>query len=348
MRVSFDGGRLNERGVAVALYDYAHYAREFLGVEPVILHDVAEPPDPAHVRRFAQAFPTFGYASDDEWQRLTERERIDTAYQLKTSRKLARISKSSRTAVHEVFRFFRPHGDAYAYVSRWLAQEMTGGRYPTAPHMIDLPAARGALRAELGIPKDAFVVGRHGAAGTFDAALAPRAIEAALQRRRNLWFVLLNTPRFCDHERIVHLPPTADRQRVADFIATCDAGINARRVGETFGLAIAEFLACDKPVLVWAGGRDRNHLALVDDPAFVYSTAADLTRKLLELTPIRGEGVFAAKVAEFAPPRVMQTFARVFLAPGERTFPAAPFGLRQKRKIAERLRRWRDAWRSRA
>ncbi len=39
MRVSFDGGLLNERGVAVALFDYAFCARELLGVEPVILHD---------------------------------------------------------------------------------------------------------------------------------------------------------------------------------------------------------------------------------------------------------------------------------------------------------------------
>jgi len=346
LRVSFDGGRLNERGVAVALYDYARYARELLGVEPVILHDVATPPDPAHVRHFAQAFPAFGYANEDEWQRLVERERIDTAYQLKTNR-LTKVSKSSRTAVHEVFRFFKPHGDAYGYVSGWLADEMTGGRYPYVPHIVDLPPPRGDLRAELGLPKDAFVVGRHGGAETFDAPFAPRAVEAALQRRRDLWFVFLNTRRFCDHERVVHLPATAERQLIADFIAACDIGVNARRVGESFGLAIAEFLSRDKPVLVWAGGRDRNHLALVDDPAFVYEGAADLTRLLTQLSPSRDEGGFAAKVAEFAPRRVMETFERVFLRPGEREFPAAPLGLRQKRKVVERLRRWRDAWRTR-
>ena len=41
MRVSFDGGRLNKRGHAVALYDYAFHARRRLGVEPVVLHDFA-------------------------------------------------------------------------------------------------------------------------------------------------------------------------------------------------------------------------------------------------------------------------------------------------------------------
>jgi hypothetical protein len=44
MRVSFEAGRLNERGVAVAMFDYAFHARALLGVEPVILHDTRVPP----------------------------------------------------------------------------------------------------------------------------------------------------------------------------------------------------------------------------------------------------------------------------------------------------------------
>ena len=86
MRVSFDGGRLNERGVAVALFDYAFHARALIGVEPVILHDARVPPGPAHVARFANAFPTYAYEFEDEMQRLIERERIDFAYFLKTRR----------------------------------------------------------------------------------------------------------------------------------------------------------------------------------------------------------------------------------------------------------------------
>ena len=87
MRVSFDGGRLNERGVAVALFDYAFHARALIGVEAVILHDARIPPDPRHVARFANEFPTYAYESEDEMQRLIERERIDVAYFLKTARK---------------------------------------------------------------------------------------------------------------------------------------------------------------------------------------------------------------------------------------------------------------------
>ena len=86
MRVSFDAGRLNERGVAVAMFDYAFHARALVGVEPVILHNVRVPPEPEHAARFERVFPTYGYTTDDEMQRLIERERIDAAYFLKTGR----------------------------------------------------------------------------------------------------------------------------------------------------------------------------------------------------------------------------------------------------------------------
>jgi hypothetical protein len=342
MRVSFEGGRINERGVAVALYDYALHTRALLGIEPIILHDARMPPEAAHVARFAEQFPTYAYQTEEEMQALIERERVDVAYFLKTRRGDRRIARSCRTAVHEVFKFFNPHGDSYAYISQSLAQTMTGGLYPFVPHIVDPPPPRDDLRAALGIPSDAFVVGRHGAPDQFNIPFAPRAIEAALERRKNLWVVLLNTARFSDHARVVHLPQTPDRQGVIDFIASCDAGLNARLAGENFGLAIAEFLAKDKPVLVWAGGRDRNHLALVDDPSFIYRTRADLTQKLCEIEPRDWGGAWAARVAPFAPGAVTTVFAKTFLEPGTKRFPPLPPGFSLLRSGRARVRKLSD------
>jgi len=342
MRVSFDGGRINERGVSVALHDYAWHGRARLGLEPVILHDVRIPPDPAHLKRFSDAFPTFAYDSDDEMQRLIERERIDVAYFLKVRRHDSRVARSCRTAVHEVFNFFNPHGDAYAYISQSAADLMTGGRYPAVPHIVDPPPPRANLRASLDIPPDAVVVGRHGAADQFNIPFLRRAIETALDRRKNLWLLLLNTARFSDHERVVHLPTSPDRQGVADFVASCDFGLNGRLGGENFGLALAEFLAQDKPTLVWAGGRDRNHLALIDASDFVYRTGADLTRKLCEIEPRDWGGAWRARVGVFAPAAVMATFSEVFLAPGRRSFPPLPPGYSLVRSARGRVRRLRD------
>ena len=295
-----------------------------------------------HLKRFADAFPTFAYESEAEMQRLIEAQRIDTAYFLKTRRRDARVARSCRTAVHEVFNFFHPHGDAYAYISQSVAVMMTGGRYPAVPLVVDPPQPRANLRAQLGIPADAMVVGRHGAPDQFNIPFLPKAIEAALERRKDLWVLLLNTTRFSAHERIVHLPTTPDRQGVVDFISSCDVGLNGRRVGENFGLALAEFLAQDRPTLVWAGGRDRNHLTLVDDLAFVYRTSADLTEKLCALERRDWGGRWRARIAPFAPANVMQTFADVFLQTGRPAFPPLPPGYNLMRSARGRIRRLRD------
>ena len=345
MRIGFDGGRLNERGVAVALFDYAWHARRLLGVEPFILHDVGSPPEPAHWQRFANAFPTLGYRNETEMAAHIEAERLDVAYFLKTRRKDKRVSRTCRTAVHEVFGFFQPHGDSYAYVSSSLSRQMSGGRVPFVPHIVDLRPPTGNLREELGIPDTAVVVGRHGALDQFNIPFLPRAIEAALAARRDLWFVFLNTQRFMTHERVVHIPGTSDRGRVSNFVATCDAGLNGRRVGETFGLSIAEFLARDKPVWVWAGGRDRNHLELVSHPDWIYRDREDLARKLIAFQPRPGDGAWRERVASFTPERVMESFSRVFLEAGGGRAPKLPLGYRAGTRIASRLRAWREsAW----
>ena len=342
MRVSFDGGRLNERGVAVALYDYAFHARSLLGVEPVVLHDASEGVDAEQVSRFAAAFPLRAYRDAGERAAAIEEAGVDVAYALKTRRPRYPSSPCGRTVVHEVFGFFDPHADAYAYISPWMAETAAAGRYPAVPHIVDPPAPRGNLRAEFGVPANAVVIGRHGGPDQLDVPFVARALAGALEARPDLWVMLLNTNPLLRHERVVHVPRAPDRQRVADFVASCDAGLNARRGGEAFGLAIAEYLAQDKPVFVWEGGRDRHHLALVDDPAFRFRDAADLTRALLAFEPKPGTGRWRARVAPFAPQAVMQRFAEVFLAPGRRPRPGLPFGFRLGARFRARAQRRRD------
>ena len=342
MRVSFDGGRLNERGVAVALYDYAFHARRRLGVSPVILHDAGQGVDAEQVARFAAAFRLREYRNAAERADLLEDERIEVAYALKSTRPRYPLSPCGRTVVHEVFRFFDPHGDAYAYISPWLAEAAAAGRYPAVPHIVDPPRPRGDLRAQFGVPREAVVVGRHGGPDQLNVPFVAAALEAALTARSDLWVMLLNTAPLLRHERVIHVPKAPDRQGVADFVASCDAGLNARRGGEAFGLAIAEFLAQDKPVLVWEGGRDRHHLALVDDPAFRFRTGAELAQALIRFEPRPWQGRWRSRVAPFAPDAVMEVFGRVFLEPGSRARPRLPLGFRLGARLKERVQRWRE------
>jgi hypothetical protein len=57
MRVSFDGGRINERGVAVAIFDCAFHARALLGVEPIVLKRRARSTRARTTRAFSPRSP---------------------------------------------------------------------------------------------------------------------------------------------------------------------------------------------------------------------------------------------------------------------------------------------------
>ena len=342
MRVTFDGGRLNERGVAVAVFDYANHARRLCGVAPTILHEANGPIDADQLARFAAAFPVRAYRDAAERAACIEEARADVAYVLKTQRPRYPLAPCGRTVVHEVFRFFDPHGDAYAYISPWLAEAAAAGRYPAVPHIVDPPPPQGNLRAEFGVPAGAVVVGRHGGPDQLNVPFVAHALKAALDARPDLWVMLLNTAPLLRHERVIHVPRAPDRQRVADFVASCDVGLNARLGGEAFGLAIAEFLAQDKPALIWEGGRDRHHLSLVDDRGLRFRTGEELTRALVRFEPKPGDGRWRSRIERFSPEAVMQVFARVFLEEGTRPRPRLPLGFRLGAKARARVQRWRD------
>lgn len=72
-------------------------------------------------------------------------------------------------------------------------------------------------------------------------------------------------------------------QDESNFIGSCDAMLHARLRGESFGLAIGEFLFLDKLVVCWSGGYDRNHVNLLNmDRDLLYDDASTL-KKLLKL-----------------------------------------------------------------
>lgn len=157
--------------------------------------------------------------------------------------------------------------------------------------------------------------------------------------RPDLWFVFVNTKRFIDHERVLFLPAIFDPQDKADFIGSCDGMIHARKIGESFGLAMAEFLALDKPVICWKGGADRHHAAMQPDPELMYGSEGDLLRILRTFGPRPSDGSRRRAVAGFAPEPDMRRFADVFLSEGRGELP--------KTAPSRKLLRWADTRRSR-
>lgn len=161
---------------------------------------------------------------------------------------------------------------------------------PIVPHIVLLPEPSADLRSSFGIPDGAFVVGRHGGWETFDIPFVWEAITEALEKRGNLYFLFMNTripEHMMQHTRIKVAPATADKQCVSNFVNACSIMLHARILGETFGLACAEFAYFGKPVLAFSNApKDAcNHFTMLkDDGLAVYKTQEDLV-KLLTMIP---------------------------------------------------------------
>ena len=102
-------------------------------------------------------------------------------------------------------------------------------------------------------------------------------------------------------------------QHKSDFINTCDYMIHARNHGESFGLAICEFLFHNKPVITYNGGWDQHHIKLMGDRGIYYSSAMDLITILLNIKRGERADVFDL-VQKFAPKPVMKIFQDKFLS----------------------------------
>ncbi|HUZ12189.1 MAG TPA: hypothetical protein VMU93_05005 [Caulobacteraceae bacterium] len=346
--IAFDARVLNERGTSAALYDFADGAERELGHRSVIFHQVGTQAfNPGAVRLIAQRFEPVGYTDDDDLGRKVRAMGADLVYAFNFGPKDDRLVAGVKNVRHVLFQHYRPYGDVYAYISEWLAAHAALGHQPWAPLIVNLPAPERRLRRTWGFSEEAVVLGRHGGFDQFDLPFVKGAIEAALERRRDLCFAFLNTEPFIRSERVRFLAPVYDLKSKSDFVTSCDAMLHARKAGEGFGLAVAEFLFFDKPVICWAGGKDRNHLELVPDRRHVYRSATDLLRILLGFRPAPSDGRYRAAVARFAPPQAMARFADVFIEGRVEAKAPPPWPMRARAKLTTRAlvlqgRLWRD------
>jgi hypothetical protein len=320
MFVAFHTSQLSERGTEVALYDYAHYNETILGNRSIVVTPAApETCNPGVLARFRGRFEIVHYRDPVE---LEERELIprgvDVFYCIKRGVPDALDIRKLKFCVHVIFREHQPHGDVYAYVSKWLARKMAGPDGLWVPHIVHRPASDQNLRDQLGIPADAIVFGRHGGPTTFNIPWVRRAVLKVARRRPDIHFVFLNTilkpPYWRGFPPNIHfLPATSDPLERSRFINTCDAMLHARRVGETFGLACAEFSAHNKPVITWAGSKCQAHIDMLGEAAIPYRNRGELTGILLKFRPDAARSWDVVTDA-FSPQRVMQKFDEVFLS----------------------------------
>jgi hypothetical protein len=150
--------------------------------------------------------------------------------------------------------------------------------------MVSLPSIKTDLRQELDIPSSALVIGRHGGTDTFNITFVKELIVEMLENRTNIYFLFMPCPDMLAdivHPRFICLNVTTDNVRKRKFINTCDIGIHASILGESFGLSILEFSFCNKPMLIWKGGMFNNvvnqqHLTFMKDVGLFYKSKEEL------------------------------------------------------------------------
>jgi hypothetical protein len=321
MILGFHTKQLTERGTEVALFDYALAAKNLLGHDVRIFVPAAsEKIVPSVARHFEQQFELVLYDTPKSIS-------CDALYVIKRGRP-GRITDGIPELNHAFIDASEPHGHRFAAVSDWVARtaawslRVRGGgsiRVPklrkpqVVPHIVALPDVPDDFRDGLGIPNDAVVFGRHGGIGTFSVDFVRDAIRAAVDERNDISFVLINVERFYEHPRIVHVPPTTDRADIRRFVNTCDYMIHAYHLGETFGLAIAEFAYVGAPVLTFLPSPRKAHLDLLPDGLLLgYTAYEDLLGRLRTLE--RRTVPVPSDVRErYSVERVMSRFSDVFL-----------------------------------
>lgn len=159
-----------------------------------------------------------------------------------------------------------------------------------------------ALRKKLGVPHNAFVIGRFGR-GDSDKwnDMLVRALPLVLQKNKNVFILLqakpvaYNPPIFTQFSRhILSVPESNNEQEVAQHIQLCDVLLQTSRIGESFGCAIAEGMYYGKPIITSSTDfrvptpfeRDNGQLELVEDTVngYVCQTPHVAAQAIMKLT----------------------------------------------------------------
>ena len=315
-RIAFHTNEIGVRGSEWATYKYAHHNEKILGNESIYIAGpkTSQFERPESHKVFSERFKVYRYDNWTEVDDILNFENIDILYMHKGGNNDGKFSNKVKTCIHSVFQMCDPHGDKYAYISEWLSQVMDGGKHPFVPYMVDLPNENLDLRDELGIPKEAIVFGRLGGPDQFDISYVQEAISNILKEREDVYFLFGFTNEFIKHPRVINYPPFCDEIFKAKFINSCDAMIHARNMGESFGLAVAEFSVKNKPVITLNGGNDKAHLQMLGNKALYYNDYNEVYSILKNFTKdicsFRNWDAYSEK---YNPNSVMQKFKEVFI-----------------------------------
>lgn len=316
MKIAFHSNQLGLRGTEVALYGYALYNREILGNESIIISDKSK--DLGAYDKFKTQFDVHLYDNFSEVVNWVDKYNVDAVYYQKAGHYDGKLVPNAKNLIHTVFQYNQPHGEVYAYISKWLANHMSNGTLPYVPYLVDILRYDHTdnYREYLNIPEDAVVFGYYGGSDSFNIDFAKKAVTDVTKINKSIYFVFMNVDAFCDEPNVIFLQGTSDLDKKIGFINTCDACIHARNGGESFGLTIAEFSIKNKPVITTthctAELNDLAHIEMLGDKAVLYSDYTTLVQILTNFKDIHNSKEDWNAYNLYSPEIVMQQFKNVF------------------------------------
>lgn len=324
MNIGFFIRHFLERGTEVAVYDYAHYNEEILNNKSYIICFTPEkqrsinfPPQRYSYDKFNNRFKIIEINDFNEMHDVIKKYNLHFFYTLTSGERgdiypfdNKQLWGKCKTIKHCVFCTNAPESDNYISISEML-NVTQHTNIPVIPHIVKMPNCDENLRSELNIPHDAVVFGRHGGQSEFNINIAHEAIKEYLKMNENVYFVFMNTKKFYEHPRIIYLDMNIDTIYKVKFVNTCDAMIHARKIGETFGCAVAEFAIKNKPVITCRCG-DLEHLHILKDKAIIYNSKESLIKIFENIKMIKKSKPDWYGYTSFSPEKVMALFKQIF------------------------------------
>lgn len=345
VRVVFHSHQLGNRGTEVALFDYgmwleiffnaeAHFAFPYPGWTPIqespfkkFTHSF---PGRVHlVHANMLDYPSYRKALDD----IILHVQADALYRTELQNPGYEVSAVVPTFVHEVFNcsISRRMGDKYKAISTFVQSNLGKGCTGVVPYMVWLPECNREgtgkdLREELGIPKDAFVFAWYGGHDAWDPKTTDIVKQVAIARKDQVVFLLQNFPpveflKLNHLSNVIFVPSSSSMISKCRFLQTADAFLHTRLLGETFGLAVAEFSLQGKPTITNYNAQHRFHLETLGSHSFIYRTYEELLQimmlmdrnvvmKFFPQSIHNGQTVnkLSTLYSEFSPCRVMKRF----------------------------------------
>ena len=361
-RILFWTPQLCERGTAVAVFEYADGAEQVLGMTSWIAYDALAWNNFSGMiaqfrARFGNRLVALEQGFDSVDALLAEH---DIAYLHCLRQETVSPCRSRLPHVRTLLHYVFDGSDGSSSVTDVRFARISSvvpGTSPVVPHIVkpivQLNDHLPDLRSELGIPANATVFGRHGAYETFDIGFVREAVMEVAASNHSIYFLFMNTAPFCvQRPNVLHIDRSCDPERKAAFLRTCDAMLHGRSNGETFGLAIAEFSAANKPVITSSGhhdgGKARFHLDTLaahsthcerlfyNDKAALLALLATFDREAMATHDWRAH-------RSYEPDAVMATFASVFLS-GKSCAPETVPACAIVEEAADEERRVQAAW----